>query len=199
MTARNSRLHKHTMRRIDWLALLLALFALTACRHAPANGGYAALDEHAVAALNELRDEMNAQYGFKEGAPRVNLGPCGRVARDFREHWSRRFNQEIHIAFVMSRDRSMCQHVLVRLPDGNYFDGGNGVMTPTKLLQIYPNCDVDEMTRFDLKLLDKRSYGLGREYPSCPNYSDEITARLIAACLEKIPLPKTNALKLLRR
>jgi hypothetical protein len=35
------------------------------------------------------------------------------------------------------------------------------------------------MVEFDPKLLDKWSYGLGREYPSCPNYSDETTARLI--------------------
>jgi hypothetical protein len=179
------------MRTIDRLALLLGLFALTACRHLPANGGFAGLDEHAVAALNELRDQINGQYGFREGTPRVNLGPCGRVARDFREQWNNHFDQNIHIAFVMSRDRSMCQHVLVRLPNGNYFDGGNGVMTPARLLQIYPDCLIDEMTKFDAKLLDKRSYGLGREYPSCHNYSDEITARLIGTCLEKISLTKT--------
>jgi len=47
------------------------------------------------------------------------------------------------------------------------------------------------MKTFDATLLDKRSYGLGREYPSCPNYSDEITAGLIGTCLEKISRAKT--------
>ena len=28
------------------------------------------------------------------------------------------------------------------------------------------------MVEFDLELLDKRSYGLGRSYDLCPNYSD---------------------------
>ena len=29
-----------------------------------------------VAALNSLRDEINATYGFKDGTPRINCGPC---------------------------------------------------------------------------------------------------------------------------
>lgn len=39
------------------------------------------------------------------------------------------------------------------------------------------------MTKFDLKLLDKRSYGLKREYPVCPKYSDELTDKMIQRCL----------------
>src|SRR5438045_7408624 len=80
-------------------------------------------------ALAELRDEINSHYGFREGVPRVNLGPCGRVARDFREEWNATFSQKINIAFVMSADKSQCYHVLVKLPDGRFFDGGNGVMS----------------------------------------------------------------------
>jgi hypothetical protein len=43
------------------------------------------------------------------------------------------------------------------------------------------------MKEFDLKLLDKWSYGLDREYPRCPNYSDETTARLIERYLAMLP------------
>jgi hypothetical protein len=130
--------------------------------------------------LNRLRDDINAAYGFRDGTPRINLGPCGRFARDFRERWNARFsNHPTHVIFVMADDGSQCHHVLVRLPDGYCYDGGNGVMWDQTLLAVYPNAHIDEMTTFDPALLDRRSYGLGRSYPECPNYSDELTRRLI--------------------
>jgi hypothetical protein len=143
--------------------------------------------ERRDAVLNDLRDQINAHYGFRESVPRVNLGPCGRFARDFREQWNGRFDEKIHIAFVMAKDDSQCFHVVIKLPDGNYYDGGNGVMTQEKLLSLFSNSRIDEMTDFDIKLLDKRSYGLGREYPVCPNYSDDTTGRIIKNCLAKLP------------
>ena len=138
------------------------------------------LDARQIAVLNGLRDEINLNYGFRDAVPRVNLGPCGRFARDFREQWNARFPQQIHIVFVMSPDGKECYHVLVRLPDGNYFDGGNGVISGPALLKGYqPGTRLDEMAQFDWKLLDKWSYGLGRSYELCPNYSDELTAQII--------------------
>jgi hypothetical protein len=133
-----------------------------------------------VKSLTALRDDINARYGFRNGTPRINLGPCGRFARDFRERWNSRFEKPATIAFIMSNsDPSNCFHVLVRLPDGHYYDGGNGVMTEMSLMARYPGGHIEEMKDFDFELLDKRSYGLGRFYPECPNYSDEFTQQVI--------------------
>jgi hypothetical protein len=140
-----------------------------------------------VEALNALRIDMNVRYGFRNGAPRVNLGPCGRFARDFREGWNARFAERATIAFIMSdRDPSNCYHVLVKLPDGRYFDGGNGVMTRAFLHTLFPDGHIDEMKDFDFALLDKRSYGLGRTYPECLNYSDEFTRAAIDKHLSEL-------------
>jgi hypothetical protein len=79
----------------------------------------------------------------------------------------------------MSNDGTTCHHVLVKLPDGTYFDGGNGVMTEAALMRLYSDSRIEEMKHFDLKLLDQRSYGLGRTYPECPNYSDEFMQQAI--------------------
>jgi hypothetical protein len=130
-------------------------------------------------ALNALRNDMNARYGYRDGAPRINLGPCGRFARDFRAQWNVRFRDPVTIAFIMSNDGTTCHHVLVKLPDRGYFDGGNGVVTETALISLFSDSRIEEMKDFDLKLLDQRSYGLGRTYPECPNYSDEFTQQAI--------------------
>jgi hypothetical protein len=140
-----------------------------------------------IKALNALRNDLNAQYGFRNGAPRINLGPCGRFARDFRERWNALFREPVNIAFVMAtNDPSNCFHVLLRLPDGRYFDGGNGVVTEAFLKALYPEGRVEEMKKFDFELLNKRSYGLGRTYPECPNYSDAFTRAAIAQRLSEL-------------
>jgi len=174
------------VRPTPYLPILLLLAALVcSCastvvqRQAPG----AKLDSQTIGALNRLRDDVNGAYGYREGVPRVNLGPCGRFAKTFHEQWNARFSEKINIAFVMSEDNGMCHHVLVRLPDGSYFDGGNGVITGEKLTSLWPGSHIEEMTNFDLKLLNKRSYGLKREYPVCPNYSDELTDKMIERCL----------------
>jgi len=134
----------------------------------------------AKAILNRLRDEINANYGYIGGKPRINKGPCGRFAKAFREEWNTRFSKKINIAFVMSRDGSICYHVLVKLPDGRYFDGGNGVMSRWRLLMRFPLASsVEEMVEFDPYLLSYRTNGLNRDYPYCPNYSDCTTAMII--------------------
>jgi hypothetical protein len=43
------------------------------------------------------------------------------------------------------------------------------------------------MVTFDAALLDQRSYGLGRSYPECPNYSDALTRGLIDRHLATVP------------
>jgi hypothetical protein len=140
-----------------------------------------------VKSLTALRDDLNARYGFRNGNPRINLGPCGRFARDFRERWNSQFEKPATIAFIMSNsDASNCFHVLVRLPDGHYYDGGKGVMTATSLTARYPDGHIEEMKQFDFELLDKRSYGLGRTYSECPNYSDEFTRQAIEKRLSEL-------------
>jgi hypothetical protein len=139
-----------------------------------------------IEALNALRDDINTQYGYRNSAPRVNLGPCGRFARDFRIAWNARFPDPVTIAFIMSTDGGHCRHVLIRLPDGNYFDGGSGVITAPALLNLHPNSRIEEMPDFDHQLLDERSYGLNRSYPACPNYSDEFTQSTIDKHLSRL-------------
>lgn len=137
--------------------------------------------------LNALRNDIDTRYGFRNGAPRINLGPCGRFARDFRERWNARFREPVTIASMMANDdASNCFHVLVKLPDGRYFDGGNGMMTGSFLATLHPDGHIEEMKTFDFELLDKRSYGLGRTYPECPNYSDEFTHRAIEKRLSEL-------------
>ncbi len=146
------------------------------------------LNDSRVAVLNRLRNVLLSTYGCLEGWPRINLGPCGRFARDFREQWNARFDEKIHIVFIMTLDGSTCKHIVVRLPDGNLFDGGFGVVTGAAMQMILPGIRLDEMTDFDLERLDKWSYGLDRSYPNCPDYSDEVTRKIIADHLAELPV-----------
>jgi hypothetical protein len=75
----------------------------------------------------------------------------------------------------------------VKLPDGTFYDGGNGVISREALLNLYTGSRIDEMPQFDLNLLDQRSHGLIRDYPDCPKYSDETAARLITSHLDLLP------------
>ena len=149
-----------------------------------------------VETLNALRNDLNVRYGFRDGAPRINLGPCGRLARDFRERWNSLFREPVTISFIMANnDASNCYHVLVKLPDGRYFDGGNGVMTEAFLASLFPDGHIEEMKNFDFDLLDKRSYGLARAYPECLNYSDGFTQRAIEKRLSQLRRSSTRAPK----
>jgi hypothetical protein len=188
--------HTETLNLRAWQHLLLitaSAFLLCSCRQLPIQkpGAASALSDHHVAVLNALRNEINLTYGFERGWPRVNRGPCGRFAKTFREHWNARFKQKINIAFIMMPDLPDgvgCDHVVVKLPDGNYFDGGSGVIPgPTLLRQFGKGDRIEEMVEFDLALLDKRSYGLARSYELCPNYSDETTEKIIEKYLALLP------------
>src|SRR5882724_12230599 len=178
-----------TRKRFSFL-LVLGLWAAGGCSTQPS-----AVTMHrasyspaaAIGPLNALRDDINGRYAFRNGVPRINLGPCGRFARDFGERWNERFREPATIAFIMSNsDPSNCFHVLVRLPDGRYYDSGNGVMTREALIAQNPDGHIEEMKQFDFNLLDKRSYGLGRTYPECPNYSDEFTRQVIEKRLSEL-------------
>ena len=169
--------------------ILLAVFSslLTGCAATRAPAPAKITTPSRVDILNALRNDMNAAYGYRDGVPRINLGPCGRFARDFRRSYNARFPDKVNIAFVMAADGSQCHHVLVKFPDGTYYDGGNGLITAAALLRLYPGARLDEMKPFDPALLDARSYGLARSYPECPNYSDALTNRLIETHLAMLP------------
>jgi hypothetical protein len=177
----------------NFVTIAALMFLLCSCRQLAPQRGTAAepLSDRQVAVLNGLRNEINLVYGFENGWPRINRGPCGRFAKLFREHWNARFKHKINIVFVMMSDISDgvgCNHVLVRLPDGTYYDGGSGVVPGETLLrQFGPKDRIEEMVQFNLELLDKRSYGLNRSYGLCPNYSDETTARIIEKHLALLP------------
>jgi hypothetical protein len=140
-----------------------------------------------VAVLNHLQDEITANYGYLDGFPSINRGPCGRLAKAFREQWNARFRENVNIAFVMPNDGGECCHVLIRLADGSYFDGGNGVLSEEMLLRLHRDSRIEEMTEFDPKLLNQRSGGLDRYYGRCPDYSDAVTSRIIENHLAQLP------------
>jgi hypothetical protein len=173
------------------LTIAVALLGCSCREVTPKAAAPPALTDQQVTVLNALRDEINSFYGFVDGSPRINRGPCGRFARLFHEQWNARFEQKINIVFVMmpgKPDGVGCDHVLVKLPDGSYYDGGGGVMSAAELLKKFRAGDwIDEMKDFDFALLDKRSYSLRRSYELCPNYSDKTTAKIIAKHLDQLP------------
>jgi hypothetical protein len=176
----------------------LVIAAVAGWWFGPFRKATAAPDEARVAVLNRLRDEIKARYGFDQnGTPRVNRGPCGRFARAFREQWNVRFSEEATIVclMLMSADGLFCGHVVVKFPDGSYFDGGHGVMSEQKLRALFPTSRLDEMVEFNLNLLDqrcdkvlnRRCDGLDFVDPDCPDYRDDLTAQLIKNHLELLP------------
>jgi hypothetical protein len=182
------------LRSKSFYCLLFAVLFVGCQRPSPGTGpsapsaSTARLDRQ-TEVLNELSNEINLTYGYKDEIPRINIGPCGRFAKTFREQWNDRFERKINIVFLMAPDDHCC-HVLVKLPEGTYFDGGNGVMSGPALLdkfaQFTPGVRIEEMVEFNLKLLDKHSHGLVRKYEHCPNYSDEATHKIIDKHLTKL-------------
>lgn len=140
--------------------------------------------------LNELSHEINNLYGYvgiegdNFGEPSINSGPCRSFANAFYHSWNKRFEKKVSIIFIMVKNSEECWHVLIRLPNGLLFDGGYGVHNERKWAETY---DIEEMEDYDLDLLNKRSYGLEREYPRyCPNYSLSMVTSLIENYLDKI-------------
>jgi hypothetical protein len=105
----------------------------------------------------------------------------------FYQEWNTRFRDKVWIAFSMATNGG-CSHVLIKLPDGSYYDGGNGVISGPTLLREMPRGDhLEDMEVFDYSLLDRRSYSLKRSYELCTNYSDEVTESIIEKHLARLP------------
>ena len=165
------------------LAIGLGLVVVLACRQ------HFLSPTDRVEILNGLRNEINDNFGFMtNGTPRINCGPCARFAIAFMEQWNARFREKVNIVCIMSSDETECGHVVLSLPNGSYFDGGNGVLSKQNLLGLYRNCLMDEMLEFNRQLLNQRVGGLNHDrYPQCPNYSDKFTAMLIEKHLALLP------------
>lgn len=140
--------------------------------------------------LNELSAAINNLYGYvKEtgdnfGDPAINSGPCGAFAHAFYHSWNSIFTEKVNIVFIMVKNSDECWHVLVRLPNGLLFDGGIGVHKEDNYQDKF---DIEDMKKYDLDILEKRSYGLNRDYPRyCPNFSSEAVKGLIDKYLKSM-------------
>lgn len=142
------------------------------------------IDEQVIKILNELSSEINLLYGYVThegenfGEPAINSGPCGPFAKLFTEIWNEKFEEKVHIVFVLLSNSDECWHILVRLPNKMLFDGGIGVHQDNH----YPSNKFDllDMRDYDEVILNQYANGLDRRYPRyCPNFSLEETASLI--------------------
>jgi len=148
-----------------------------------------------TAVLTHLRDDINRLYGQDaNGTTRINCGPCTRFAIVFRDEWQARFGQSPTLVLVLSPDQSECGHVMLKLPEGRYFDGGNGVLTERHFRAMFPDQPIEEMAEIDLPRLDKLVGGIHRpNYPLCPNYSDKATAQLVRKHPATLPSRKGSS------
>jgi hypothetical protein len=137
--------------------------------------------------LYRIRNTINKSFGFKSKIPRVNLGPCGSFAKIFYFAWNERFKEKVNIGFLFSADKQICFHCFIKLPDGKYFDGGNGVQTRNQLLKKYPQGSIiEEMTEYDEQMLEKYSEGTNKKYHSCENYDATIVKNAVEYYLDQL-------------
>lgn len=146
--------------------------------------------------LNDLKDDVNKLLGFHEDTPRINYGPCGVFAKLFFDAWNKRFDEKVHICFIMTMDFEECDHVLIRLPWGELYDGGIGIHNESTYSNKFL---IDDMLEYDRDKLEKWSYGLDRIYPQfCPNYNKQEVFVLINKHLNKLQAT-INSFKKLRK
>ncbi len=133
--------------------------------------------------LTDLKEDVNSLLGFHEDIPRINYGPCGVFAKLFFDAWNYRFEDKVHIVFIMETIDE-CWHIAIRLPTGELYDGGIGIHNE----KAYPeNYFIEDMKEYDHKKLEKWSYGLDRTYPRyCPNFNKAQINSLIIQNLERL-------------
>jgi len=134
--------------------------------------------------LDRIKEQINAEYGFHEGIPRINYGPCGVFAQIFFHAWNKKFEDKVHICFIMTPSRDECDHVCISLPTGELYDGGVGIHSR----DIYmPQFIVDDMLVYDEVTLNKWSYGLDRTYPRfCPNFNRQVVEHIVSSNLKTL-------------
>src|SRR5580692_1605690 len=127
--------------------------------------------------LTQIKDEINKAFGFHDGIPRINYGPCGVFAKLFYEKWNALFKDKCHICFILTHNQDECDHVAIRLPSGELYDGGVDVHDEN---EHTPKFMIEDMLDYDEKLLDKWAYGLDRTYPRfCPNFDRSLVENII--------------------
>jgi hypothetical protein len=134
--------------------------------------------------LDTIKKEINNEYGFHDGIPRINYGPCGVFAHIFLQSWNRLFNDKVHICFIMTQSLDECDHVCICLPTGELYDGGIGIHNRQ---EYEPEFIINDMIDYDDTILEKWSYGLNRTYPRyCPNFNRDVVQRIVQSNLEKL-------------
>ena len=136
--------------------------------------------------LNGLRDVINAEYGFLNGGPRINQGPCVAFALAFQSAWNQRFHSSVSLAVVCTEDERRAFHVLIVLPDGAGFDGGRGVIPDSMMPELLAGEKLLRMESPDVARLEQFFGPVDRRFPRCPNYDEELTRMLIATCLDRL-------------
>ena len=134
--------------------------------------------------LENIKEEINKEYGFHNETPRINYGPCGVFAKIFFDKWNKLFINKCHICFILTFDRDECDHITIRLPSGELYDGGIGVHSGDNYLGKFL---IEDMLEYDQERLDKWSYGLDRTYPRyCPNFDRKFVEKVVHSNLEKL-------------
>jgi hypothetical protein len=134
--------------------------------------------------LTQIKDDINQAFGFHEKIPRINYGPCGIFAKIFYDKWNSLFIDKCNICFILTHDQDECDHVAIRLPSSELYDGGVGIHHEN---EHTPQFIVEDMLTYDEKLLDKWSYGLDRTYPRyCPNFNRSQVENIINAKLTSL-------------
>jgi hypothetical protein len=95
-----------------------------------------------------------------------------------------RFYNQVKIVFLTHQVLSEPNHFLIKLPNDDLFDGGLGIHKHKIYEKKYLKVIV--MEKYDLKILNKFTLGLGKKYPHCPNFSKEEALSLIVKCLDDI-------------
>ena len=144
------------------------------------------IDQDIIIYLDKISQTINALYGLtSKGQPAINSGPCGVFANEFFLLWNSRFINQVEIVVVMDLHPYQSNHVLIRLPNNELFDGGKGVHS--SYFYKRKGIELIIMEKYDLKMLDKYSWGLIRSYKeSCPDFSISKISQIIAQYLDKI-------------
>ena len=142
------------------------------------------MDKRVMVTLDEIKTEINKKYGYHENTPRINYGPCGVFALIFYNKWNELFDKKVHICFVLTPSMDECDHIVIRLPSGELYDGGIGIHTDNLYL---PKFLIEDMTDYDECVLEKWSYGLDRAYPRfCPDFNRTEIEALVNIELNKL-------------
>jgi len=136
--------------------------------------------------LNRLSAEVNRRFGYVDGLPAIDLGPCGPFALEFTQAWNLRFADAARLSYVIDPATGECLHVVSRLGRHVYFDGGFGVLGRNGLQARFPGSLIDDRVEFDLELLNLRAYGLFRPYERCPYYDHQLARGLIIEHLDEL-------------